>query len=62
MLLLKMVVALHASHYENIKDVQTLSMEGHIASIFKICGPKLTQSRYKVTVSNVGDGVILPQI
>ena len=46
---------------ENIylRGLQNFSMEGHIADILKTGGPKLTQIRQKVTVSNVRDRVVL---
>ena len=37
-------------------------MGGHIAENLKTRGPKLTQSRRKLTVNNVGDRILLPEI
>ena len=38
---------------------QTFSTEGHIPDIFETRGPKLTQSRWEVTVSNIGERAML---
>ena len=43
------------------RGLGTSSMEGHIADILKIRGPKLTQIKLKVTVNKVGDRVISPE-
>ncbi len=44
------------------RGLQTFSMEDHIDENLKTRGPKLTQSRWKLTVNNVGDRVLLPEI